>query len=254
MLEHDAIQARLLTLYRQGPVERGILDILSRRKKDRRQTTVTTFVNELPKHGIRASRQRVVEATKALAATGVGRYIKGVHKYPTRIEWIVPVTEVGRLVAQGLTGKETEKTPGMTVVELREQRDALLRGLADGNRVARSLLQGLDDQERLLVGEREGDLYAIAGCLGPAGAHRALLPVEDLATALSTADVVGEVSARDVLACPEVVREACHEAAAPVLARLAAALKGLVYASATPPALRLVQAAGSGEWETGDPE
>ena len=89
MPDHDAIQARLLTLYRQGPVEREILDILSRRKKDRRQTTVTTFVNELPKHGIRVSRQRVVEATKALAATGVGRYIKGAHEYPTRIEWVI---------------------------------------------------------------------------------------------------------------------------------------------------------------------
>lgn len=89
MPDHDAIQARLLTLYRQGPVERGILDILSRRKKDRRQTTVTTFVTELSKHGIRVPRQRVVEATKALAATGVGRYIKGAHEYPTRIEWVI---------------------------------------------------------------------------------------------------------------------------------------------------------------------
>ena len=252
MPRHDAIQARLLTLYRQGPVERGILDILSGRKKNRRQTTVTTFQNELPKHGVRVPRQRVVKATKALAATGVGRYRKGVHGYETRIEWIVPVTEVGRLIAHGLGADKADEAPETTAVELRAQRDALLHCPADGNRIARSLLQGLDDQERLLVGEREADLYVVDSCLDPAGAHRALLAVEDLATALSAADVVGEVYVGDVLAFPELVRQACHEAAPPVVARLAAALKGLVYASATPPALRLVRAAG-GDGNGGDP-
>ena len=103
-----------------------------------------------------------------------------------------------------------------------------------------------------LVGEREADLYVVDSCLDPAGAHRALLAVEDLATALSAADVVGEVYVGDVLAFPELVRQACHEAVSPVVARLAAALKGLVYASATPPALRLVRAAG-GDGDGGDP-
>lgn len=254
MPEHDALQASLLTLYRRGPVERGILDILSRRKKNRRQTTVTTFQNELPKYGVRVPRQRVVKATKALADTGVGRYRKGVHGYATRIEWIVPVTEVGRLIADGLGANMADEANGMATADLRAQRDALLRALAEGNRVARSLLQGLDDQERLLVGEREADLYAADSCLDPAGAHRALLAVEDLAMALSAADVIGEVCARDVLAFPELVRQACHEAAAPVMARLGAALKALVYATATPPALRLVRAAGGDDEGDGSGE
>ena len=80
-----------------------------------------------------------------------------------------------------------------------------------------------------------------------------LLSVEDLATALSVVDFVGEVSVGDVLAFPELVRQACHEAAPPVVARLAGALKEFVYASATPPALRLVRAAG-GDGDGGDPD
>jgi len=252
MVEQDQLRAQLHALYQRGPVERGILDILSRREKDRRQTTVTTFVNELLKCGVRVPRQRVVQAVKDLAATGLGRYLKGVHGYPTRIEWIVPVTEVGRLVAQGLTGKKTEKTPGMTTAELRAQRDALLHDLGHGKPISRSLLVGLDDQERLLVGGVEGDFYVVGRCLDPASVQRGLLAVEDLANALSESAVLGELSAADVLDWPEGILAACEDGAPAVVADLARALRALVYANATPPALRLVPA-GSGEGETGDP-
>lgn len=254
MLDRDQLRAQLHALYQRGPVERAILEILSERKKDRSQTAIKTLVNALRQRGVNVTRHLVVQSVKGIADTGAGRFVKGTHGHETRIEWIVPVTEVGRLVAEGLGSSAAEETPGTAVAKLRAQREVLLRGLALGGRISRSLLMGLDDQERLLRAEGEGNLNTLRRCLDPRSPHRRLLAVEDLAKVLSDADVLNTLTEADLDDWPEGVLEACEGAPPAVVASLAHALRVLIYAAATPPTakLKLVRSPGD-DGKTGDP-
>lgn len=94
----------LREIYERSPSVCAVLDYFAAKARPSQKTTVDLLIANLAKGGRHANRGTVVLFFKNLQKRGWGQFIAGRHGHPSRFEWSVSNTSLGRVA----TGEESE--------------------------------------------------------------------------------------------------------------------------------------------------
>lgn len=96
----DAVNTKALqSYYNENPTAKALFDHLASRERDRSTTTVDRLLSSLVGDGHQMSRGDVVRVLQRLEELGCGRFVPGRWGHPSRFEWEVGLTDVGRAAA-----------------------------------------------------------------------------------------------------------------------------------------------------------
>jgi hypothetical protein len=87
---------RLVRLYRKSEAARAVLDYCAQRQNNSRETTVDRLEEALAVAGSPLLRSDIVEVFRELDRAACGRFVVGRKGKPSRFEWVVGLTDVGR--------------------------------------------------------------------------------------------------------------------------------------------------------------
>jgi hypothetical protein len=82
--------------YAKSPVLKAILDYSADRKKNSSEISADRIEALLGRENPFVDRRNVIQAFKELADLGLGEFIVGRRKFPTRFKWRVQMVEAGR--------------------------------------------------------------------------------------------------------------------------------------------------------------
>lgn len=91
--------ASLRKLYEENPSAKAAFDHFARRQNNSAKTTVDRLHTALRTSGHEVSRRDVIELFKVLQEARCGRFVIGRRGQPSRFEWTVGLTDVGRVAA-----------------------------------------------------------------------------------------------------------------------------------------------------------
>ncbi len=88
--------ALLKELYRRNPTARLMLEDFARRGRNRAQTTVDSLVFRLTMENPRVNRSDILGVFHELEKIGCGNFIVGRKGHPSRFQWAVGLSSVGK--------------------------------------------------------------------------------------------------------------------------------------------------------------
>jgi len=89
----------LRSLYRDQGAARTVLDHIANRARNLRKITVDRILTSISTEGKELSRGDVISVFRELENCGCGTFITGRKGHPSRFEWRVQMTSVGRVAA-----------------------------------------------------------------------------------------------------------------------------------------------------------